>query len=214
MISPKKNLTKIQRERVILFLLERSHNGILGNGDVAKAASKFECCTRTIYRVWKLWNVHKNAENVLEMIESRKRGNSGRKKVYSFDELKRDLFALPQSKRTTIRDIAASLSIANGTVLRLLRCGVLVKHNTRVKPLLKPKHLRKRLEFALARVHPITKEYESMENVVVIDEKIFYNDRDKKTMYLVEGEEPPERACENKRYIGSTMFLVAVARPR
>jgi hypothetical protein len=53
-----------------------------------------------------------------------------------------------------------------------------------------------------------------MENVVVIDEKIFYNDRDKKTMYLVEGEEPPERACENKRYIGSTMFLVAVARPR
>jgi hypothetical protein len=66
----------------------------------------------------------------------------------------------------------------------------------------------------LARVHPITKEYESMENVVVIDEKIFYNDRDKKTMYLVEGEEPPERACENKRYIGSTMFLVAVARPR
>jgi hypothetical protein len=57
-------------------------------------------------------------------------------------------------------------------------------------------------------------EYDAMENVVVIDEKIFYNDKDKKKNYLAKDEEHPQRSCENKRFIGSSMFLVAVARPR
>jgi hypothetical protein len=164
--------------------------------------------------MWKLWTAESNKENLRESIKSRIKGNSGRKKVYNFEEFKRKLLTLSPSKRTTIRDIASALSIANGTVLRLLHSGVLVKQHTRLKPRLTPQHHKKRLEYALSKVHPITMKYDSMENVVVIDEKIFYNDKDKKKVYLVEGEEPPERACENKRFIGSSMFLVAVARPR
>jgi hypothetical protein len=58
-----------------------------------------------------------------------------------------------------------------------------------MRPHLKPQNYKKRLEFALSKVDTVSMEYDAMENVVVIDEKIFYNDKDKKKKYLVKDEE-------------------------
>lgn len=53
-----------------------------------------------------------------------------------------------------------------------------------------------------------------MYNIVHVDEKWFNEDVDKKTYYLLDGEEPPHRQRKSKRFIGKTIFLAAVAHPR
>ena len=53
-----------------------------------------------------------------------------------------------------------------------------------------------------------------MFNIVHIDEKWFNEDVDRKTYYLLPDEENPLRCRKSKRFIGKTMFLTAVARPR
>lgn len=103
--------------------------------------------------------------------------------------------------------------MSNDTVFRLLSEGGLKRVNTRLKPLLSWDAMIKRLMFVLAKVNPVTLQINPLYNVVMIDEKFFNQDTNKRAMYLTEGENPPQRHCRNKRFIGSTMFLAAVARP-
>jgi transcriptional regulator with XRE-family HTH domain len=187
---------------------------VLCRGDIAKAAETFCCHRNTIYKLWKRWNDTVSGEDISKALASRISTHSGRKPAYNVEEIKEAVREIPYYKRSTMRDLAGALNVSHSTLQRLTRDGAFKKHNTYLKPLLKPQHYLKRLEYALSKVHPITMKYDAMDNVVVIDEKIFYNDKDKRSFYLVDGEEVPQRACENKRYIGSSMFLVAVARPR
>jgi hypothetical protein len=59
-----------------------------------------------------------------------------------------------------------------------------------------------------------TLSFDKMYNVVHIDEKWFNETSDKKVYYLADDEENPIRNRKSKKFIGKTMFLAAVSRPR
>ena len=214
MPKTQKNLTNQERYEVVLFLLEHSFHGLLSNSLVDEACKNFKRHPNTIKLIWRRWIDANRSGEGLKKVKSQIKAKCGRKKHYDPNELTTRILQLPYQKRTTIRDIAGALGVSNDTISRLLKSGVLRRHSSRVKPTLKPHHYLQRLQFALSKIHPITMNFQSMDNIVVIDEKLFYHDKDKRSVYLVDGEEAPERTCENKRFIGSSMFLAAVARPR
>ncbi|ETV94433.1 hypothetical protein H310_11758 [Aphanomyces invadans] len=61
---------------------------------------------------------------------------------------------------------------------------------------------------------PETVEFYNLWDVVHLDEKWFIADKDRRKVYLVPREAPPERAWMSKRFVPKVMFLAAVARPR
>jgi hypothetical protein len=52
-----------------------------------------------------------------------------------------------------------------------------------------------------------------MYNIVHIDEKWFNGDRDKRSFYVFDDEDIPERCQKHKGHIPKVMFLAAQARP-
>ncbi|ETV68982.1 hypothetical protein H257_15137 [Aphanomyces astaci] len=59
-----------------------------------------------------------------------------------------------------------------------------------------------------------TVEFESLWDVVHLDEKWFNTDKDRRKVYLVPGETPPQRTWKCKRFIPKVMFLAAIGWPR
>ncbi|ETN05971.1 hypothetical protein PPTG_13816 [Phytophthora nicotianae INRA-310] len=59
-----------------------------------------------------------------------------------------------------------------------------------------------------------TLHFKPMYNMVHVDEKWLYADRDTRSYLVLEGEELPSRVWKSKRFIPKTMFLAALARPR
>ena len=106
------------------------------------------------------------------------------------------------------------MSVSTGVVHRRVSSGDVRRVTTYMKPLLTAKHRIQRLEFALSKVDPTSLLFDDMYDIVMIDEKSFYQSTDKKSYYLAKDEEVPRRACQNKRHIGNSMFLCAVAKPR
>jgi hypothetical protein len=56
--------------------------------------------------------------------------------------------------------------------------------------------------------------FNSMHNIVFIDEIWFYMTKKSTNYYLLPDEDEPHRTCKSKKFIGKVMFLAAVARPR
>ncbi|KAG3117597.1 hypothetical protein PI125_g3611 [Phytophthora idaei] len=71
-----------------------------------------------------------------------------------------------------------------------------------------------RVEHALSFIDDSTFRFEPMHNVVHVDEKWFYADRNRRSYLVFDGEDLPPRAWKSKRFIPKTMFLAALARPR
>ena len=209
-----KNLTNQERQDIVLFLLHRMNLGSLSSGTINEAAQHFGRHRNTIARIWQRFKANAITPNALEKVFSRIKGNSGRKKSLDIEELKQKMSEIPVHKRTTTRDVASALSVSTSTVHHLRQTGIIKRCSSFLKPRLKEKHYIDRLQFALSKVRTTSLQFDPMMNVVHIDEKFFYNNKDRRRFYLLEDEDVPERAIENKRYIGSTMFLVAVARPR
>ncbi|KAG2970196.1 hypothetical protein PC120_g26610 [Phytophthora cactorum] len=84
----------------------------------------------------------------------------------------------------------------------------------RIRPTLTAGNKLSRVNQCLTFIDDSTLEFESMDNVVHVDEKWFYEDKDKRSYLLFPGEEPPHRTRKSKRFIPKTMFLAAVAGPR
>ncbi|ETV69180.1 hypothetical protein H257_15009 [Aphanomyces astaci] len=83
--------------------------------------------------------------------------------------------------------------------------GIFVRWSTRIKPLLTDANKAERTAFC---------EFDSLWDVVHLDEKWFNADKDRRKVYLVPGETPPRRTWKSKRFIPKVMFLAAVIRPR
>ncbi|KAG3063377.1 hypothetical protein PI125_g24359 [Phytophthora idaei] len=71
-----------------------------------------------------------------------------------------------------------------------------------------------RVEHALSLIDDATLRFEPMHNVVHVDEKWFYGDRNRRSYLVFDGDELPPRAWKSKRFIPNTMFLAVLARPR
>ncbi|GMF62842.1 unnamed protein product [Phytophthora fragariaefolia] len=91
---------------------------------------------------------------------------------------------------------------------------MLKRPKTFIKPVLTPENKLQRVEHTLSFINDRTLEFEPMHNVVPVDAKWFYLDRDKRSYLVLEGEEPIPRLWKSKRFVPKTMFLAALARPR
>jgi len=208
------NLTDAERRGVVEFLLKTTQEDKIPYGTFAQAADKFQCSRWTITRIWQRYQDGKARHSLLGGdVSSKIKKNSGRK-GYNYEELLERIKSIPASKRQKMRKIAMKIQVSLSVIQRLLKKNKLRRHSNAIKPLLTPANRLARVKFAAARVDDETLRFDPMYDVVHIDEKWFYEDVDKKTYYLVPGEEPPKRRRKSKRYIGKTMFLSAVARPR
>ena len=113
-----------------------------------------------------------------------------------------------------MRAVAGALGVSVGVIQRLLKEKTVVRHTNTIKPLLSEANKSSRVCYALSQIDPDTLQFQDMYNVIHIDENWFNEDVDKRSYYLVAGENPPQRQRQSKRFIGKTMFLAAVARPR
>lgn len=207
------NLSDEQRRAVVEFLLKASFDGVLQHGDVSSAAAHFHCSRWSIARIWRRYNESLSAGNISGRVESKKKGRAGRK-GYDKAALLASIQTLSHSKRTKIRTLAAAVGVSVGVVQRLLKTNAIVRHTNTIMPSLTDANKIDRVRFAVSHVNAETLVFDSMHDVVHIDEKWFNEDVDKRVYYLLPGEQPPQRRRQSKRFIGKTMFLAAVARPR
>ncbi|KAH9158774.1 hypothetical protein LEN26_002735, partial [Aphanomyces euteiches] len=91
--------------------------------------------------------------------------------------------------------------------------GRLKKRNNSLKPYLTQDNKKTRLEFALSFVKQ-NHVFNSMYDVVHIDEKWFYLTNVNGKYYVYDDEQLLTRHVQSKRFITKVMFLAAVARPR
>eukprot|EP00903_Cladosiphon_okamuranus_P014913 g13809.t1 len=157
-------------------------------------------------------------------IGTNRKGNSGRKGI-DIENLQARLRDIPLNDRTTQRRLAAALDIPQSTLHRNLKALELRAHSNAIKPYLTPDGKKERLRWVLhwlriptpaggAGGPDIIRVLHDFEDFVHVDEKWFYLFQDGQTYYLYDGEVPPTRKVQSKRFITKIMFLAAVARPR
>ncbi|ETL97754.1 hypothetical protein L917_05022 [Phytophthora nicotianae] len=128
------------------------------------------------------------------------------------DEIARKLAQVPVEERLVVRHTAIAAGITRHLVTAMLKEGRLHRSSTRIKPFLTAQNKHMRVEHVLSYIDDESHEFQSMENVVHIDEKWFNQDTNKRT-YMLDEELPPQRNRKRKNFIPKTMFLAAVARP-
>ncbi|ETO76636.1 hypothetical protein F444_07974 [Phytophthora nicotianae P1976] len=144
---------------------------------------------------------------------SRIKSKSGRMPI-DRDEVARKLAQVPVEERFVVRRTAIDAGITRHLVTAMLKDSRLHRSSTRIKPALTAQNKHMRVEHVLSYIDDESHEFESMENVVHIDEKRFNQDTNKRTYMLLDEELHPQRDRKSKNFIPKTMFLAAVARPR
>ncbi|ETV64076.1 hypothetical protein H257_18986 [Aphanomyces astaci] len=193
-----RELSHAKKMEVIRCLHTLSTKGYLARGAILTTASEHEIHRTTVSRIWKAFQRN-------ELLPSLKAGRVGRSPVYTPHLVASTVSELPQSLRSTIRDISEATGIPLGSLHRALNAGTLHRRTTRIKPLLTDENKAKRLEFC--------RQSRSSRNPDILWHW-FNADKNVRKVYLTEGEEPEQRAWSSKRFIPKVMFLAAVARPR
>lgn len=208
-------LSDNKRAAIQQYLLRGSVGGRLQRGAIKNAARYYSVHRNTVYGIWKRHRDTCDADGLVGDVRMRRKGRVGRKPLDAV-ALRAKIAAIPLSRRRTEETLAAEIGVSRSALRRLMKVGLLRRHRSRIHPLLTAPNKLARLRWALDRVNssadgPLL---DPMYNIVHVDEKWFNEDVDKKTYYLLDGEEPPHRQRKSKRFIGKTMFLAAVARPR
>ena len=132
-------------------------------------------------------------------------------------KLQRGLQQVPWCQRQTLKGTAMAVGVHPTVITRAIKTKKLRFHVTRMKPVLTDENKVARVAFAMNALRSDRKDrmvFENMYNVVHVDEKWFNHDKDVRKVILGANETMETRRCRNKRFIGKTMFLTAVARPR
>ncbi|CAM9680826.1 unnamed protein product, partial [Sphacelaria rigidula] len=123
-----------EKYHVIRHLLADSKNGVPVHGAFKAVAEKFGCCSETIWRLWKKYDLqHKAGVANLTLMNGRK-GKCSQKGI--IPELAARLPDVPLNDRTTQRRLAAALGIAHSTLFDNLKALGLRAHSNILKPLL------------------------------------------------------------------------------
>eukprot|EP00904_Undaria_pinnatifida_P006756 jgi/Undpi1/320/HiC_scaffold_1.g00316.m1 len=188
--TKRKNFNVLEREEVIRHLLANSKDGVLRHGSYQEAAVKYGCGWETIKGVWAKHEQREAAGDPSAYIGNNRKGKSGRKGI-DLEDLRTRLRDIPLNGRTTRRRLAAALGIPQPTLYHNLKKLGLKAHSSALKPYLTPEGKKERLRWVLRWLRT-----------------------DGQRFYLYDGEEPPVRKVQSKRFITKIMFLAAVARPR
>ncbi|ETK89231.1 hypothetical protein L915_06640 [Phytophthora nicotianae] len=122
------------------------------------------------------------------------------------DEVARKLAQIPVEEHLVVRRTAIAAGITRHLVTAMLKEGRLHRSLTRFKPALTAQKKHMRVEHVLSYIDDESHEFESMENVVHIDEKWFNQDTNKRTFMLLDEELPPQRNRKSKNFIRRPCF--------
>ncbi|CAN0383563.1 unnamed protein product, partial [Pylaiella littoralis] len=215
-VAKRKNFNNSEKEEVNRHLLTCSKNGVLPYGAFKAAAEKFGCHWETIKKLWRRYDTQHKAGVSSPQLANRRNGNSGRKGI-PIEELRERLRDIPLNNRTTQRRLAAALEIPLTTLHKNLKALGLRAHSNAIKPYLTDAGKQARLRWALRWVLPAAggaKVVHDFEDFVHLDEKRFYLYQEGQKTCLYDGEIPPVRKVQSKKFITKVMVLAAVARPR
>ncbi|RHY05968.1 hypothetical protein DYB25_011449 [Aphanomyces astaci] len=198
---------------IVRHLQSHVVRGDLSHGAKSLAAAHFGIHRKAVAKIWN--------DFMADDLASKKAGRVGKKRVYSKESIVALVRATPHDRRETMRDMASSTGLSLGTLHRGLKSGAITRKSSRLKPLLTAANMADRVRFCLSHVRvPVVPvddgslEFDDMTNIVHLDEKWFNADKDRRKIYVTEGEELPPRSCKSKRSIPKVMLLAAVMRPQ
>ncbi len=200
----------VRRERLIIYLSQRVGHGQILSDVTADASKFFGYSPRHIRRLWAMHGP--GAKNPEIGFNCAMKPGRGRPRKFTDEEFKNKMSAVPFSKRTTLRSLAAEMDLQISTLWSYLYEGKIKRHSNTIKPVLTDKNKELRFKYCCSNVQ--NGRFNHFLNDVHIDEKWYYLTKTKETYYLLPDEEPPERSCKSKKYITKVMFLCAMARPR
>jgi hypothetical protein len=208
-----KQLTNTERQQIYEALLERSNGGKLKKNSTNIVAQMFHVSKYQVRGVWRrVKQCH--AQGIPIDVTSRRK-ISGRKRIQI--DLS-DVLRVPLHRRRTIRSLANAIGVKKSTLHRWFKEGLLRRHSSTLKPLLREDNKKERLRWCLSmldqRTLPNEPKFIEMDNIVHMDEKWFNITSINQKFYLLPEEEDPHRTVHNKNNIGKVMFLSAVARPK
>ena len=212
--NPKFNIGT--KKQILICLAEAKKNGRVQHGSIKAIAAENGVSVNVVARTKKAWEQSVSQGEPFPDLAP-KMANTGRKEKYSDEEISELLRNTPPEKRTTMRNLSATIGIPKSTLFDYFQKGAFKVANSHLKPLLTNKNKLERLEFC--HVHVVQDQEEShsfdaMFDVVHIDEKWFNITKVNKRIYLALDEEVPQDFAKSKNYLGKIMFLAAAARPR
>jgi len=204
-----------ERLSIIEFLLSASMNGAIARGHITDAVIRFSRSPKTVRMLWQRCAACQTPEERIRLLTGPL--TQGGRQQHDRDAVRERIRRVDMQDRMTIRSLAASADTTRYMVQRLVAEGIVRRKTTRLHPLLNADQEHARLRWVLSWLQEAREggfEFVDMNNVVHVDEKWFNEDSDRKSYYVLDGEEPPHRMQRSKRFIGKIMFLAAVARPR
>ncbi|XP_041995853.1 uncharacterized protein LOC121745970 [Salvia splendens] len=202
-----------QKNLIAQFLLQCTIEGNLPFGSKKKAATTFGVSYMTVRRIWAA-AMEQVAKGEPIQFKSNKKGKQ-HADLLLIDEAKfRSLSVL---ERTTIRKMASKLEVSKSLVGVWIKQGKLRPHTNAIKSQLSEANKIARMKWSLSQLrldNNLDKMfYNSMQNVVHIDEKWFYMTKASDRYYLLPDKIEPYRSIQSKRFINKVMFMCAVSRP-
>ncbi|XP_041995655.1 uncharacterized protein LOC121745765 [Salvia splendens] len=208
------HLSSSIKNNVVQFLLKHSHDGVLARGAVMEAADTFSISRKTVYRLWKATK-EQMQRGEPAIMEGKIRGYHHVDRLDLDEEKVRNLSTF---ERSSLRKMTVKLNVSKSTLDHWVKQGKLRPHTNAIKHALTNMNKVARARWSRSQLQPqITQgrvQYQSMHNVVHIDEKWFYMTKVSDIYYLLPDEDEPYRSCKSKRYITKVMFMCAVSRPQ
>ncbi|KAG2837763.1 hypothetical protein PC110_g284 [Phytophthora cactorum] len=133
------------------------------------------------------------------------------------EELLERMVTIPFRRRMTQQCLADELDVSRYAIRDAIAQGHILRHSSTIHLLLTKENKHACFRHAIRHViHGLNgfSHFSPVCDVVHVDEKWFNKDKDKKIFYVLPGEMVPHCERKSKRFIGKTMFLAAVARPR
>jgi len=217
---------------LVLLLAVHDHyaDGKLSHGALQAVATRFDV-DRTI--VSKLWKVHRpyivaaaaappiDFSTLALRLEAKRVGCAGRPPPDVL-ALQATVASVPAQSRTTYRSAAHPTGLSRSSLHRYTTRGYLKNSSASIKPRLTDAHRVSRIDFCLNHINQsyepnddvLSVSFQSFDDVIHLDEKIFRVMKTRTKYILAPMEEPPHVSTQSKRYVGQVMFLAAVAKPR
>ncbi|KAK9723962.1 hypothetical protein RND81_05G037300 [Saponaria officinalis] len=207
-----KRLSNMEKRRTSQAMLLSYQNGKLKHGYINELSHEFGVKRLAISTIWKDIQAQLKAGEVVNV----DRKYHGRKCTKFIDVEK--VKSIELKDRICLKDLAAGLGFSITTVWRLVQKGEMVSHTSDIRPSLTKKNKIARINWVLSKISASSLGgnlvYDTMYDIVHIDEKFFTMTRTTTNYYMLPNEPRPHRTCQSKRFISKIMFMAAVARPR
>jgi len=210
---PYRNLTNDERQQIYAALLHQSDHGRLKRKSTAIVAEMFHVNRPQVQRIWQRAKQCRSQGQPVD-VRSWKSKKCGRKKMQV--DLS-EVLNVPLHRRSTIRSLAKAIGVKRSTLHRRFKEGLLRRHSSTLKPLLREENKKARLRWCVSMLDhqtlPNEPKFIEMYNIIHMDEKWFNITSKYKKYYMLPQEDDPHRVVQNKNSVGKVMLLSAVARP-